>query len=246
MPSMEEIYKSHSDRYDDLVRHEDYQKNLTHWLLSSIEWAGRTVVEAGAGTGRVTEIYAPLAKFVTCFDRSEHMLQAARIRLKPYMSKMSFAVAENLDLPELPQPRNVFIEGWSFGHTVIDIARPIADLTEMLLRSACRNLSKDADVFIIETLGTNTSSPKAPAKRLYDFYATLERKWGFVLKILSTEYLFPTFQDAARSMGFFFGKEMKESILSVQQAIVPEWTGVWYSKIGKGPLSRLMESDKRK
>jgi ubiquinone/menaquinone biosynthesis C-methylase UbiE len=246
VPSMEEIYKSYSDRYDELVGHEDYQKNLTNWLLSSIEWAGRTVVEAGAGTGRVTEIYAPLAKFATCFDRSEHMLQAARNRLKRYMSKLSFAVAENLDLPELPQARNVFIEGWSFGHTVIDSEQPVEHVAEELLRSACRSLSKDADVFLIETLGTNTSSPKAPAKRLYEFYTTLERKWGFVLKILSTDYLYHTFGDAAKSMGFFFGKGMKESILSAQQAIVPEWTGVWHSKIGKGPLDRLMESDKRK
>ncbi len=245
MPSMEEIYESHSDRYDELVGHEDYQRNLTNWLLSYIEWAGRTIVEAGAGTGRVTEIYSPLAKFATCFDRSEHMLQAARSRLKPYMSKLSFAVAENLDLPKLPQTRNVFIEGWSFGPAVIDSERPVEEVAELLLRSACKNLTKDADVFIIETLGTNTTSPKAPAKRLYDFYTTLERKWGFVLKILSTDYLYPTFQDAAKSMGFFFGKEMKESILSAQRAIVPEWTGVWHSKTGKGSLGKLVESDKR-
>jgi ubiquinone/menaquinone biosynthesis C-methylase UbiE len=98
---MQEIYRSHSDRYDKLVAAEDYQKNLPQWLLSCTDWAGRTVLEAGAGTGRVTEIYASILKYATCLDRSEHMLQGAKRRLQTYLPKISFSVAENLSLPLL-------------------------------------------------------------------------------------------------------------------------------------------------
>ena len=239
MPTMEEIYQAHSDRYDALVDHEDYQHNLSNWLLSSIEWAGRTVIEPGTGTGRVTAIYAPVVKFGTCLDRSEHMLKAARRRLGPYLSKLSFVVADNLSLPELPQKRNVLIEGWSFGHAIVDSQSPVSQVTELLLQNACRNLSENADLFIIETLGTNVSRPKPPFRRLSEFYREIEKEWGFVLKILNTDYQFDTVQDAAETMGFFFGEEMKETILSSNQVVIPEWTGVWHARMGEGRLRKF-------
>jgi SAM-dependent methyltransferase len=236
VPTMQQIYQAHSDRYDALVDREDWRKNLAGWLLSSTEWAGRAVIEAGAGTGRVTEIYAPLVRFATCFDRSEHMLQAARRRLKPYLEKLSFATAENLSIPELPHKCDVFIEGWSFGHTVEDSTDPVEQVTELLLRNACRNLSATADVFIIETLGTNTPAPDAPSGRLSGFYRELQENWGFVLQILSTDYKFETVEDASETLGFFFGEEMRERILSGNQTLIPEWTGVWHAQMGAGQL----------
>jgi len=40
-------------------------------------------------------------------------------------------------------------------------------------------------------------------------------------------------------MGFFFGEEMKETILSSNQVVIPEWTGVWHAPTGEGKLRQL-------
>ncbi len=227
MPTMEEIYQRHSAQYDELVDAEDYQGNLRAWLRSAVDWRGRRVLEAGAGTGRVTEIYVAGARSATCLDRSAHMLQAARRRLAGYLDRITFMVADNASLPQLPDRYDAFIEGWSFGHSVMDAREPVEEVARRLLAGACRNLTEAAEVVLIETMGTNTEGPRPPAERLAEFYQCLETRHGFRRAIIETDYRFPSVARAAEAMGFFFGPEMRELVESRQQTVIPEWTGAW-------------------
>src|SRR5689334_11868749 len=76
----DEIYRGHAARYEELVAHEDFQRNLGRALREIVRWEGTTVVEAGIGTGRVTSLYIDRAKRAVAFDRSPHMLAFARRR----------------------------------------------------------------------------------------------------------------------------------------------------------------------
>lgn len=64
MPDHPEIYRSQAEQYDTLVSNEDYQNNLLPALQKLTSFNNKTVVEFGAGTGRVTCLLAPLVRSI--------------------------------------------------------------------------------------------------------------------------------------------------------------------------------------
>jgi hypothetical protein len=82
-------------------------------------------------------------------------------------------------------------------------------------------------MIVIETLGTNVQAPTIPHDLLAAFYRHLEEEYRFTRHVLATDYRFPDYTEAARIMGFFFGEEMCAQIMHAQQAIIPEFTGIW-------------------
>jgi len=120
MANMYEIYQRHRTEYDRLVAAEDYLHTLAPFLRSLVNWQNRTVLEGGTGTGRVTEMVAAEAKSITCLELELHMLEAAKERLAEFSEKISYQVADNLDLPVLSEKADLYIEGWSWGHSIVD------------------------------------------------------------------------------------------------------------------------------
>ncbi|HPB32628.1 MAG TPA: class I SAM-dependent methyltransferase [Candidatus Sumerlaeota bacterium] len=194
-----------------------------------VQWRRASVIEAGAGTGRVTALYIEAARDVMCLDASLHMLERARRRLASYLERVSFSAADNLNLPRLDRKFDIFIEGWSFGHSVTQHEDDVAGTVETLLSNARRNLRAGGMLIIIETLGTCTARPQPPHPALDQFYALLKNEYHFREKIIRTDYRFRTAGDAQRIAGFFFGDEMKERVCAHGGCIIPEWTGIWYS-----------------
>ena len=231
MPAMYDIYRRHRIEYDRLVNAEDCEHHLPAFLRSIADWRGKTVLEGGLGTGRVTEWFIEQARRVVGCDREAHMLEAARERLARFADKLELRVADNLDLPLLPEKADVFIEGWSWGHAVVDGPGEVEAIAEALFAQTRKNLVPGGLVVLIETLGTNALSPAAPHPRLAEFYQLLQSRFGLRQTALSTDYRFATPAEAAEVLGFFFGDAMGKAVRANGSAIVPEWTGVWY-----GPL----------
>ena len=225
---MYDIYRRHRAEYDRLVNAEDHERHLPAFLHSLADWRGKTALEGGLGTGRVTEMYADRARRVVGCDREPHMLEAARERLAPFAHKLDLRVADNLDLPLLPQQADIFIEGWSWGHSIVDGPGSVEDIAAALFAQVRKNLVPGAPVILIETLGTNALSPAAPHPRLAEFYQLLQSRYGLQQTVLSTDYRFPSAAAAAETLGFFFGDAMARA---VRAATVPEWTGVWYGTL---------------
>jgi len=130
MPSMFEIYQKHAAEYDELVDAEDFQGNLSRYLLKIVDWKGQEVIEGGVGTGRVTAIYVDRVRSVLCIDRSPHMMEAAARRLRKFSAKVSFQEADNLSLPTVEPKRSVFIEGWSWGHSIVSEPAEVETVAE--------------------------------------------------------------------------------------------------------------------
>jgi ubiquinone/menaquinone biosynthesis C-methylase UbiE len=227
MPRMYEIYERHSHEYDELVRYEDHRQNLKKLLQSLVDWENKTVIEAGIGTGRVTHLYVEKVKRVYGLDRSPHMLEGLKKNLSSQLYKIELLCADNLHLTELSEKGDIFIEGWSFGHTISDNENNIDETTRVLVEQSIRMTKEDGLIIFIETLGSNSEIAKAPKESLSKFYYLIENKFGFIRHEIRIDYKFPSVEEAARITGFFFGNDFGENILRTRKAIVPEWTGVW-------------------
>ena len=95
MPTMNEIYAAHGDRYDELVSREDREGNLGRELVRLVP-AGAAVLELGAGTGRVTRLYAAGVRSALLCDRSAHMLGRARLNLAEFRARLEFREVQEI------------------------------------------------------------------------------------------------------------------------------------------------------
>lgn len=230
MPSMEEIYQGHSAEYDELVDHEDYRGNLTRFLESTVDWRDKTVYEAGVGTGRVTKLYIDEAKKVIAADRSSHMLAQAERNLAGYGEKLTLKQALNEEL-EVPEGVDIFIEGWSFGHTFLDYPERRKNIFGSLFSDLETGMNEGGSIILIETLGTCVEKAGDIMEELLLFFDMLEIDFGFDRNVVETDYRFEKLDDAVRVMGFFFGQEMADRVKALGSPIVKEYTGVWLKRL---------------
>ena len=233
MPTMYEIYEKHADRYDAMVQAEDYRGNLKKLLWEQVKWSGSSVLEAGVGTGRVTRIYAEQVSSAVCCDRSSHMLEFAAKNLADYGDRLTFKVAENREFPTFDSTFDVFIQGWSFGHSIMDCLsqEELESTITLLVNNSEKNIRPGGTVILIETLGTNADVPNAPTEKLGYFYEQLEHQHGYERYAVRTDLKYQSVEDAIFHLSFFFGDEMGEKLRKRGSAIIPEWTGVWIKQL---------------
>lgn len=231
MPSMQEIYQKHAVSYDELINAEDYQQNLDEFLLKNIKWKNKIVYEAGIGTGRITRIFADQAAKVFGFDREKHMLEKCNKNLTEYKEIINLKQGQNTCLPLISEKADIFIEGWSFAHTIVDAGENFKLAFDAMYNGITRNLKPEGTIILIESLGTNVDKPYIHNPNLKKFYKYIEEKYSFKIEIVATDYKFESSFEAARIAGFFFGKEMSDEIKRKDIKIVPEFTGIWSKQI---------------
>lgn len=232
MPDMFEIYQSYAPQYHELVLAEDFQNNLGALLYSLVDWHGLSVLEVGVGTGRVTQLYIADVAAAVCCDQSQHMIDFAHRSLTNHSSKLTFQQVENTQLPDFDLTFDLFIEGWSFGHSIMACTNEseILDVANRLLSNIRKHVLPGSPLIIIETMGTNTEDAHPPHDKLACFYKSLTDRHGFQPHFIRTDYRFETNHKAADIMGFFFGEDMKQSVLARGTTTIPEWTGVWVKR----------------
>ena len=231
MPEMYEIYDKHAVEYDELVDHEDYNGNLKKHLLSTVDFHDKTVFEFGAGTGRLTRVYAEKAKQSFIFDRSAHMLSQAKENLKDLSADIKYGIADNMNIESVDNSADIILEGWSFGHTIHDHADSLHETADNIITGCIKKLFPGGILIFIETLGTDSDKPEAPNSILADFYSYIEARYGFSKSVIRTDYKFNSFQDAERVTGYFFGEDFRKSLTFNNSGIIKEYTGVWSLKI---------------
>jgi len=228
MPTMYEIYDNHSIEYDELVKHEDYKRNLPSTLNSIFDFNKKSVIELGVGTGRLTRLYIDSIESLLCFDRSQHMLDKAKINLQQFNEKITYDLCDNNTISRISNKADFVIEGWSFGHTVFDHQDKAEIKVDELVENCASLLKPGGQIIMLETLGTDTEEAKAPAEFLDLFYKRLENEHAFKRVVIETDYRFETVEEAARIMGFFFEGDTSESVKKKNSTIIKEFTGLWY------------------
>jgi hypothetical protein len=224
MSEMFDIYKNYSNLYDELVSHEDYKKNLQKYLNSKIVWKDKFVCEFGVGTGRISKMYLEEVKRADLYDNSNHMLEKAKINLDKWIHKINYIELDNRKINTVSNHYDIVIEGWSFGHLVVEEKNKKEYWIEQLIENSIQ-IANEKVVFI-ETMGTNVQNPTIPGETLEYFYKRI-RQYGFIEKIIETNYLFNNYSDASRIMGNFFGEKMKNIIEQNKNNEIKEFTGVW-------------------
>jgi len=223
------IYARHAGEYHDLVSAEDWQGNLPRALGELTSFREKTVVELGAGTGRVTTLVAPLCSNVLAFDRSQHMLDTAAANMRSRgLRNVSLGVADSRAVPLADASADIVIEGWSFGHTVSQAQSFWRNEADALLEESRRLLRPGGILIVIETLGTGLRMPAAPGSILPVFYGYLEKQLGFATRWVRTDYRFPSLAEARRLVELFFGQMVDYDLGPEGNVIVPECTGIWW------------------
>jgi ubiquinone/menaquinone biosynthesis C-methylase UbiE len=225
------IYNAKAAEYHELVRREDADAHLPAALNEIADFTGKTVVELGAGTGRVTKIVASAAARVLAFDRSTHMLDRARQYLAGELARnVSLAAAENDAVPLPAGYADIVIEGWSFGHAVTESEAGWQERADILLAETMRLLKQGGTAILIETLGTGARTPSPPGAVLPRFYAWLEQERGFSARWIRTDYLFESVDKARELVEFFFGSMGEHEGHPDGSVLVPECTGLWWRR----------------
>ncbi len=225
MAEHENVYKTETERYHALVSFEDFHHNLAREIEKLIP-AGKSVLESGAGTGRVTNLLLPDCKELAGFDLSPAMLQKARRELFCSANRLAgLTAADHRHLPVISGRFDWLVSGWSVCYLVSWQPDQWQQQVYAALREFLRVLRDDGNIMIIETLGTGKTSPEPPAHLVpyLDFLSEI----GFEKHWLRTDYRFPDKQTARDLTQFFFGSEMLACIDQAPQPVLPECTGIW-------------------
>lgn len=233
MTDVKQIYQSFADRYEALVRREDYQHNLLPAILSVCSLKGKDVLELGAGTGRLTRLMVPLAQQLMATDLSFHMLAYGKKHLADlHPKKLSFSLATHLSLPFPQDSVDLVITGWSFCYAAIDAGEDWRSSLERALGEAERVLRPGGRLILIESLGSGFTEPNQPPV-LVNYLNYLDAN-GFQSTWIRTDYCFKTLQEAEDLTHFFFGEDPLPMWETEGGVIVPECTGLWWKTLMDG------------
>lgn len=228
-----EIYATQAARYDAMVQREDHAGNLLPALRALHPLDGATVVEFGAGTGRLTRLLSPLVGRVFACDIAPAMLEVAAESLAADAPHVFPVVADNRALPVKTGCADVAIAGWSFGHFVDWYGDSWRAEIGQCLAEMRRVLAPDGVAIILETLGTGSETPSPPTPGLALYYDWLEAEHGFTPSWIRTDYRFASVDEADSLTRFFFGDALADSIRRESLVDLPECTGVWSQQIGQ-------------
>lgn len=230
MTDFKKVYQTQAEQYEYLVAHEDYEGNILRVLAKIRPFTPiTTVVELGAGTGRLTRLLAPHVRQIIACDIAQPMLAVARQKLgEAGWRNWQILVCDNRAVGVRGETADLAIAGWSLGHSVGWYPDSWRQEIEQALAEMRRILRPGGTVIILETQGTNQETPHPPTPGLADFYQWLQQEQGFQFTWIRTDYRYPTVTDAVVSARFFFGEAMAADIERKNSPIVPECTGIWW------------------
>ncbi len=231
MPDHSEIYRSQAERYEALVSREDYQQNIFPSLQQIVPFENLTVVEFGAGTGRLTCQLAPVVKFIHAFDISQSMLDVATAKLRQSgLQNWHTAMGDHRRISIEDGIADVVISGWSICYVVVDNPETWGEELSKVLGEMRRVVHSGGMIILLETLGTGVEYPQPP-DNLVPYYAYLEAH-GFQCAWIRTDYRFESLEEAETLTRFFFGEDMPEKIrVNDQGVMLPECTGLWWLRL---------------
>lgn len=227
--SWQDLYSEHSNHYDRLVQSEDYQSNLMTILRQSFSIDHKSVVEFGAGTGRITAQLVPYVKAICSFDLTPAMIRVAhrKLMLSGY-SNWQVGVADSRAIPASNGCADIAIEGWSFVQIMAWNRENWREEVGKAIREMLRVVRPGGMLVLVETLGTGETSPKPPDlyKPVYDYF---ESEWSFSSRWIRTDFCFPSHVEAEAIIGPVFGQDILERVVETEQgSILPECTGIWW------------------
>jgi ubiquinone/menaquinone biosynthesis C-methylase UbiE len=230
MPDNKTVYAHHGNEYEALIAREDYQGNILSALRDITPLESRTVLDLGAGTGRLACMLAPLVGHVHAFDIAPDMLRVAREKLtESGLSNWEINIADHRQLPIDDHCADLIVSGWSFSYLAVWNPDSWRAELEKALAEMKRVLKPGSFITLFESLGTGNESP-VELPHLRNFYPWLDEA-GFQKKWIRTDYMFESLEEAEYLARFFFGDELGDKVRKNKWVVLPECTGVWWKKV---------------
>ena len=230
MPTEEEIYTLHASQYDRLIQREDFQKNILRTIQKITPLSTLDVIDLGSGTGRFTQLLAPITHSILAMDLFPHMLREAKKSLYQTIdNNWMITVCDNARLPVRKGSIDLVISGWSFCYLAVWSGDNWKSALQNGLEEIKRVLHKGGIIIILETMGTGFETPHPP-QHLANYFEFL-KEMGFSSTWIRTDYKFESLAEAEELSSFFFGEELTAKVRENQWIILPECTGVWWFEI---------------
>jgi ubiquinone/menaquinone biosynthesis C-methylase UbiE len=227
MDHFKTIYANKAPQYHHMIAVEDVDGHLLPALERVTPLRGRKIIDLGTGTGRFPLLFHPLGVRMVGLDLNRSMLIEQKIQKEAIKGIWPLVEGDMCSLPFMKGWADLVIAGWAIGHLTGWFAEDWRAQIGCILQEMQRVTLKGGAIIILETLSTGSLSPAPPNQGLADYYTWLEEEWGYSRDTISTDYQFPSIEEAAESTEFFFGLEMAETIRRNGWARLPEWTGVW-------------------
>ena len=228
----QDLYNNHADRYDRLVQAEDHQGHLLSALRELKPVENSTILELGAGTGRITVQLFPYVRHIYAFDLTPAMIHLADRKPKQTGSPNgSLAIADSRAVPLSARSADIAIEGWSFVQIMTWHMESWQQEVRQAIEEMLRIVRPGGMVILVETLGTGETKPYPPA-RFQAAYEYFEREWQFSSRWIRTDYCFATIEQAHQVVSPVFGETMMERTYKSEAGfILPECTGIWWRSV---------------
>jgi ubiquinone/menaquinone biosynthesis C-methylase UbiE len=213
-----------------LISREDYLGNIPQTLLEICSFSNCDVIDMGAGTGRLTCMFAPLSNSIASFDLSQSMLDVTAEKLKKAgLSNWRTEVADHRALPVEDNSADIVMAGWSICYLGSTNVPLWLENIQLVISEMKRVVKQGGILIILETLGTGNEQPEPP-NFLIEYYKELEG-CGFCHKVIRTDYQFKSLEEAEDLTKFFFGDELANKIHESGLTVLPECTGVWWLRV---------------
>ncbi len=219
----QEVYRTEPAKYDRLVTAEDAFGELAQ-RVSTLAGEATTIVDVGAGTGRLTAQLCQTGNQVHGVDRAPAMLDIAKHKLAGCPGVWELSVGDARSLPVSDNWAYASIAGWVYGHMTgwypstweVELAGALAELDRIV---------KDGGIqVIVDTLGTAVEEPGPPTAELGAYHQILETR-GFELSVLRTDYRFTSIDESIELLDWFFN--LGDWARSHNNRLIPEYTGWW-------------------
>lgn len=231
MPDHDEVYTSKAEKYELLISREDYLNKIPETLTNICTFKGADIIDLGAGTGRLTCLFAPIAQSMTAFDLSEHMLEVTTGKLRNVgLGNWKAVVADHRSLPVEDNCTDVAMAGWSICYIASSSIHGWQNNIREVVLEMKRVVRPGGCLIILETLGTGNETPQPP-DFLQGYYEILTSVFNFSHTSIQTDYKFESVEEAEELTRFFFGDELADRVARQKLTIVPECTGIWWLRV---------------
>ena len=212
-----ELYDSEAEKFDDISLHEDTAGKLRQFLLEHFSFDGKTVLEAGAGAGRITDYYVDRAERVVVTDAYESMVSMLEQKYAGE-DKVTAALCDHRQLiSRFPEPFDVFISAFSFNYAFDPSVGDYDAFLDRILPPAGQHI-------IIECCGFYEEFDYLPPESVR-YVQALEKR--FHKTVLRTEFVFSSPEQAVAAAKVLFSP-IAERVRQEDRAVIPEMIYVYY------------------
>lgn len=212
-----ELFDSRTKAFLDIASHEDPEGKLKEFLLAEFSFDGKSVLEAGAGAGRVTDYYADRVGSVVLTDASHSMVNI----LKKKYSRRNNVTAELCEHKDLkkrfPETFDLFLSAFSFGYDADPGSGNYDAFLEKILPAARQHI-------IIECCGIYDKYDILDQETVL-YVEALERR--FHKKEILTEFVFSSPAKANEAAGFLF-QAVADRVKRENRTVLPDKISVFY------------------